>query len=68
MITYHPPLHSWTRHHPLPRAIAVQLTSEMLQLRTQVLVKDIRQRFGVAPCTAMKAVSIARKRLEASGV
>lgn len=63
MIRFIPPLHDWKRHHPTDKRIAAALleSPDLLNLRTRLLEADIRRRFGVAPCTARNAVSMARK-------
>lgn len=65
MIRTHPPLHAWTRHHPLPRRIAAAIPAELLVLSTMTLVRDIQRRFGCAQCTAFHALRIAREELAA---
>lgn len=56
------PLHDWHRHHPTAQRIARELLAHRhaLNLRTRTLAGDVRQRFGIATCTAMRAIAIAR--------
>lgn len=55
-----PPKGVWTRHHPVARAIAGEIGPDLLRLRTRTLERDICETFGVARCTAMHAIRIAR--------
>lgn len=51
------------RPSPAHQRIAATLLAqrELLALRTALLVEDVRERFNVAPCTAMRAIAIARR-------
>lgn len=60
-ITVIAPLYDWRRYYPTATRIARAIPGEMLGLRTRTLVGDVRQRFGCATATAMKAVSLARQ-------
>lgn len=65
-----PPLHVWTRHHPLAKRIAAELLGDaaILTLRTRRLERDIRAKFHVGACTARTAVGIARKAAVDMGI
>ena len=54
--------HAVLRPQPLAESIAAEIIRhrDILNLRTDRLVSDIRERFGCAYCTAMAALEIAR--------
>lgn len=57
------PRGAWERHHPAAKAIALELLAHrpILNLRSGLLVGDVRTRFNVGGCTARTAVAMAKR-------